>query len=213
MQPLAGEGVEGRERLVEEQHPRPRHEGAGDRHALLLAAGQLPRPATAVLGEPDALQGVGDAGAALGPGQVGEAEADIAGHVEPGQQARLLEDDAHARMGRADRLAVDRDGARARVVEPRDQPEQGRLPAARAADQRDDLALLDRQVDARERLRAVRVGLGEVVDGQHGRLSAGVAWGSRRGAASRSAARVRAGAAVTGCPARYPATGSGGLSA
>ena len=35
-------GVQGRGRLVEEQHLRVHGQGAGDGHALLLAAGELP---------------------------------------------------------------------------------------------------------------------------------------------------------------------------
>ena len=44
-------GVERRERLVEQQHLRPRGEGAGERHALLLAAGELEGVAGAEVGQ------------------------------------------------------------------------------------------------------------------------------------------------------------------
>ena len=43
LQLLAQLRVERAERLVEQQHPRVEHERAGQRHALLLAAGQLGR--------------------------------------------------------------------------------------------------------------------------------------------------------------------------
>ena len=42
--------VERAERLVEEQHRRPVDEGAGERHALLLAAGELARLAVRASG-------------------------------------------------------------------------------------------------------------------------------------------------------------------
>ena len=44
-QVLAHLGVEGPERLVEEEHPRLDRERAGERHALALAAGELGRKA------------------------------------------------------------------------------------------------------------------------------------------------------------------------
>ena len=54
-------GVEIGERFVEQQHMRLDHEGAGDRDALELAAGQLVRPALAVAVELHELQRARDA--------------------------------------------------------------------------------------------------------------------------------------------------------
>ena len=107
----AGEGVERRERLVEQQHLRPRHQRARDRDALRLAAGQLARPHIGLVGEADARQRLGDAlrRSALGP--VLEAEADIVGDRQPRQQPRLLEDDADLLVRRGDRRAVEHDRA------------------------------------------------------------------------------------------------------
>src|SRR5262249_5295457 len=48
-------------------------------------------------------------------------------------------------------LAVDGDRARARLDDVADDPEQGRLAAAGRADQRDELALTDLQVDVLQR--------------------------------------------------------------
>ena len=58
---LAQPQVERAERLVEQQRARPVHERAGERHALLLAAGELRRLAPAVLAELDHLQRLADA--------------------------------------------------------------------------------------------------------------------------------------------------------
>ena len=44
-------GIEVRERLVEEEHARPRRERARERHALLLSAGELRDPAVLEPGE------------------------------------------------------------------------------------------------------------------------------------------------------------------
>ena len=113
VQARPGEGVERRERLVEEEHLRLGHEGAGDRDALLLAAGELARPAAGMLDEPDAAERVPDPVAALGGGAVVEPEADIVGDGQPGQEARLLEDDADRRM-RLAQIARRRGGWRRR---------------------------------------------------------------------------------------------------
>ena len=52
--------VEPRERLVHEQHARARRDGARERHALLLAAGEDVRILAGIMGEADALErGVG----------------------------------------------------------------------------------------------------------------------------------------------------------
>ena len=113
VQARPGEGVERRERLVEEQHLRLGHEGAGDGDALLLAAGQLARPAAGMLDEADAGGARGRrALAALGGGRSVEPEADIVGDGQPGQEARLLEDDADGRVRLGDQaLAVEANGA------------------------------------------------------------------------------------------------------
>ena len=52
-------GVERRQRLVEQQHPRAQGERAGQRDPLLLAAGELVRVAVAVVGQADQLQQLG----------------------------------------------------------------------------------------------------------------------------------------------------------
>nr|BFE69282.1 hypothetical protein GCM10020092_025830 [Actinoplanes digitatis] len=48
-----GAGVQRREGLVQQQQDRIDREGAGERDALRLPAGELPRPAPGVLGEAD----------------------------------------------------------------------------------------------------------------------------------------------------------------
>jgi hypothetical protein len=161
------EGVERRERLVEEQHLRGGHEGAGDGDALLLPARQLPRPAAGVVGQPDLGERALDAHPPLGGAQLAEAETDVVGDGEPRQEPRLLEHDADRRVRLADRLAVEPDLAFARAVEAGDQAQKRGLAAAGAADERDDLGLAHGERHAGERLRAVRIGLGEVRELEH----------------------------------------------
>ena len=61
LQRLAQLGVEGAERLVEQEHPGPQHEGPGEGHPLLLPARQLVRLALLEAGEPHQLQRLADA--------------------------------------------------------------------------------------------------------------------------------------------------------
>ena len=59
-------GVERGQRLVEQQHLRLDRERAGQRHPLLLAAGDLVRVAVGVVAEADELEQLAGAPAALG---------------------------------------------------------------------------------------------------------------------------------------------------
>ena len=56
LQVAPGEGIERGERLVQQQHFRLRHQRAGDRHPLRLAAGQFARPGIGLVGKPDPRQ-------------------------------------------------------------------------------------------------------------------------------------------------------------
>jgi len=103
--------IERGERLVEQQHFRLRHQRAGDRHPLGLAAGQFARLGSGLVGEADPRQRGRDLVAAHAGRQIGEAEPDIVGHTEPRQQPRLLEDDADFRVRRRDDEVIEGHGA------------------------------------------------------------------------------------------------------
>ena len=163
----AGKSVERGEWLVEQQHFRPRHQRPRNGDALRLAAGQFARPHGGLVGEPDALERGGDALRALALRPVAEPEADIVGDLEPGQQPRLLEDDADLFVRRRDRLAVEHDRAFARRIESADGAQQRRFSAARAADHGDDLAELDFERYAAERMHAVRIGFADAFEDEH----------------------------------------------
>ena len=81
----------------------------------------------------------------------------FAATVRHGQQTRLLEGDAVVLVaaGAVGRLAEDLDRAAGGRVEVGDEPHQRRLAAPGRPDERDELALADRQVDVR-RARAPR---------------------------------------------------------
>ncbi len=169
MQSGPGQGIESREGFVEEQHLRGGDEGAGDRDALLLARlRQVAGPAPGMLGEADALQGVGDTGPALGLRQVGEAEGDVVGDAEPGRSRgswnTMPTPGCGAVIASPSRLIR----PALAPVEPGDQAQQGGLAAARAADQRHDLAGPDLEREVGERPRAVGIGLRQAIEDQHG---------------------------------------------
>lgn len=79
---LAQAGVEVRQRLVEQQQVGLDDDGAGKRHALLLAARQLCRLAPAISLQPHGRQRALHPGFALGPRHPahGQAEGDVLGH-------------------------------------------------------------------------------------------------------------------------------------
>ena len=76
-------------------------ERAGQRDALLLAAGHLVRVAVAVVGEADELQELGGAGAPLGGRHLAhpQPEGDVVAGVEVREEAVRLEDHARRRGG------------------------------------------------------------------------------------------------------------------
>ena len=97
------EGVERGERLVEQQHFRLRHQRARNRHPLRLPAGQFARPGLALSARPTRASARATFSRLRIRRQVRQAEADIVGDAEPGQQPRLLEDDADLGVRRRDR--------------------------------------------------------------------------------------------------------------
>ena len=146
-------GIEIGERLVEQEDLRLAHDGAADRDALALAAGKLPRLALPQLVE------MQDGGrlvdALLDEGCVGTGHPQSETHVLLDRHMRIerigLEHHGDAAVGRVDGgdvAAADRDGAAAGLLEAGDQAQQGRFSAARRADEHDELAIGDRQVDA-----------------------------------------------------------------
>ncbi len=163
---LAQLQVEGAERLVEQQHPGAVDDRAGERDALALAAGELSRPAVAVAGKADHLECLVASPGALGPGDARDPQpvCDVLADGHVWEQGVVLKD-------RVDRPVVGRHAAHvlpgqldrspARLLEAGDHPQRRRLAGARGPKQREELALLDLQVDARDRTH-LAVTLGEV---------------------------------------------------
>ena len=84
----AGQGVQGAERLVRQQQFRRAHEGAGQCHTLLFAAGQFMRPGAFTPLQTDFFQCGQAASFDIGSGQ---SQHDIIQRALPGQQSCILE--------------------------------------------------------------------------------------------------------------------------
>ncbi len=83
-----------------------------------------------------------------------QAEPDVLLHREVGEQGIALEDGVHRPFVRGCRRhvdPVDHDRPGVGSLEPGDQPERGGLPAARRPEQREELAIVDPEIDVVDR--------------------------------------------------------------
>ena len=155
--------------LVEQHQPRRARERPCDREHLLLAAREQP-------GAP-ALQ-LSQLREVLVPGGFVEllparADAEVLGHGQPEEEAAALrhmrdaESRAAARRCAREVGAVEHDAAGHRLDEPGDGAQDRRLAGAVRAEQRDDLARRDRQIDAPDHRRLV-VARGQPLERENG---------------------------------------------
>ena len=161
-------GVERSERLVEQQHLRLVREGAGERDALLLAAGKLARGASAEAGQTDHFQQLVAAAAAFGGLDAADAqrELDVLGRRHAAEQRIALEHESDAAPGGrqvGDVAPVEQHPSGVHVGEAGDHAQQGALAAARGAQQDVELPLASLQRDAVHH-RMPGVALGEVLE-------------------------------------------------
>ena len=150
--------VEAGERLVEQHQRRAGGQGTGQGDPLLLAAGELVGVAVAHVRQAHQVEDFGHPRAALGAGQTVEPEGDIGRDVEVGEERVVLEDQADATLLRrdparpGDLAATELDGAGVGSLEPGRQPQQRGLAAPGGADEREDLAGRDVEVDGADRV-------------------------------------------------------------
>src|SRR5919112_4938219 len=150
-------GVESTGGLVEEQRLGLHGQRPGDRHALLLTAGELRRVLVRLAGDPDALEQAHGALAnhlGLLLAHLGRAEHDVLQDGLVREEVERLEHHAdlaaQPRQGLAlgrQLAAVEGDGAGADRLQPVDRAAQRRLPGTRRSDHHDDLAAAHRKVD------------------------------------------------------------------
>ena len=150
---LAQLQVERAERLVEQEHLRPVDEGAGDRDALLLAAGELARAAGAETGQADELQHLVDLALHVLPVDAlpAQPEGDVLEDGQMREERVALEDGVHVPLVRRqadDVLATEQDRALVGLLEAADHPQRRRLAAAGRAEQREERAGRDLDGDA-----------------------------------------------------------------
>jgi len=159
-QRLAGEHVECGERFVHEQHVGLGDERAGDADALAHPARELARERTAEAREADQLEHL--VGACLARRRVDalglEPEFDVLLHRQPREQRERLEDHRDTPHRPADRAPAVRDRPAVGGDEPGHDAQQRRLARPRLAEQGDDLAFGEREVDAVEHLARRAVG-------------------------------------------------------
>ena len=94
---VPGGGVEGGERLVEQQEGGVGGQGAGEGHPLGLPAGELAGPGRRPFRQPHPSQPPVRLPAGVGPADApgAQPEGDVVEGVEVGEQQVVLEDDAH----------------------------------------------------------------------------------------------------------------------
>ena len=157
---LAQRGVQIGQRLVQQQHGGPDHDRAGQRHPLLLAAGEFGRIAVGQMAHVHDFQHLADAALDLGLGDLAQLQAErdvlLDRHVRPDRVA--LEDHRHLppvrrhrARGRGKNLAVHLDGAERGIDEARDHPQRRGLAAAGRPEQRDEFSGLQFEVDIVDR--------------------------------------------------------------
>jgi len=163
VEPLAGQGVERTERLVEKEDTGLEREGAGEGGPLAHPAGEL--RGNPIRGPPEThdVEERRDAGLALRsvPARELHRIGDVPRGRPPRQQSRLLEHESDSRIWARDRLAVEEDLAAIGKKQTRDDTQDRALPAAVRPDERDDLPGLDGEVDILDRDRSASAGSGK----------------------------------------------------
>src|SRR5437764_1787142 len=153
LQLLACLRVERAERLIHEDEDGLAHQRARDADPLLHATGQLVRKMFGKGGKPHQLDEMSRRIAPLGRGYAVDLERklDVTQDGAPRQQPEILEHHAGVLARAGDRHAGDGDVALVRPDQPGGEPKQGRLAAPARSQQRDQLALAHRRIDAVER--------------------------------------------------------------
>ena len=157
---LAELEVERAEGLVEQQHARVIDEGAPERDALLLAAGELLRLAFREPGEADELEHLGHTALELIllHALPLESERDVVLDVHVREEGVALEDGVDVPLVRRepdDVLIAEEDAPLGRLLEAADHPQRRRLAAARRAEHREERAARDLDRDPVDRDRVV----------------------------------------------------------
>ena len=160
-------------RLVEQEGDRVAHQGAAQRHPLLLPTAQLPGPAPEQALDAQHRRGFVDSPCDLDA--FDSAELQTEGQVVRDRHVRIegvvLEHDREVAIRRihvVDDAAVDPDLAGTHFLEPRDHPQRGRLSAARGPQQHHELAVPDLEIHVIDRNDVLPVNLGDAMQSDSG---------------------------------------------
>ena len=158
----AHDRVQRRQRLVQQQQPGRRGQRARQRDALLLPARQLRRILVLAARQAHQLQQFVDACAGLRTRHlaVDQPVGHVVGHAQVGEQRVGLEDDAVVALRRRQHRDVapgQFDAPGGLRLQPGDDAQQRGLAAARRAQEADELALGDLQVDVAQRREAAEI--------------------------------------------------------
>ena len=161
--------VEVRERLVHEERPRLADQRPPHRHPLTLTARQRRRLAVHELAEPEhrrhPVDPLGDL--RLRHLATPQPEGQVLAHRLVRIERVALKDHRQVAVGgleRGDVVVADPDAALGHLLEPGDHSQQGRLAAARGADEDDELAVGDLERDVVDREHVAVVDLGHPLD-------------------------------------------------
>ena len=162
-------GVEVRERLVHKENGGLPHERPAHGDALPLAAGELAGLARDDLREPEHLGRLASLALALALRDAShpQSERDVLEHAQMRVEGVVLEDHGDVPiLGRevVYDLAVEANRSRRHVLETGDHSERRRLAAPRRADEDDELALVDEEVERTHGLHAVFEDLGHLLE-------------------------------------------------
>ena len=149
--------VQGSEGLVEQEDIRPVHESAGERDPLLLSTRELIRTSMLTPLEAHELDRLRypTGNLVTGPACLAQAEGDVLPHVEVRKQRVALEyrvDRSPVWPHGRDVASTDVDRPLGWLLEAGDHPQSRGLAAARRADDREELAALDFEVEGADRL-------------------------------------------------------------
>ena len=168
VEPVAGKGVEGAKRFVEQEKVGKLAQGPGDGDPHPHPAAQLAR---IVVQRPPEAQARGPVAGGVLAGTAGDTleapgQGDVVANGGPGEQRRILENE-----GRVDLVPGRRDFARAGWQEVGDQPQQCRFAAAGRADDGDNFAGTGGQGNFIEDKRPFTEALAYFIEGDGGPVS------------------------------------------
>jgi hypothetical protein len=143
---LAKLRVERAQRLVHHERQRLAHDGAPERHALAVAAGQAGHPLVEQVLDAQDARRLGDLGSDLLARHAlrHQRKCDVVAHVQVRVQREQLEDEGDVAVRRAlegDVFVAEKDLAAGGQLEPGDHAQRGRLAAARRPEQAEELAV------------------------------------------------------------------------